>query len=87
MIFCNRIIEAKIVLKEMKNCSPDKIILSYLNIKSLKNKFDFLKNTVRRNIDILLISEIKLDDLFPSAQFKIDGIKAPFRFDINSKGG
>ena len=75
MIFCNRIIEAKIVLKEMKNRSPDKIILSYLNIKSLKNKFDFLKNTVHRNIDILLISEIKLDTYFHQLNLKSMGLR------------
>ena len=64
---CNRIIEAKIVLKEMKNRSPDKLILGHLNISLLKNKFDFLKNTIGRKVDIVLISETKLNDSFPSA--------------------
>ena len=31
---CNRIIEAKIELKEMKNRLPDKLILGHLNINS-----------------------------------------------------
>ena len=54
---CNRIIEAEIKLKEIKNRSPDKWILGHLNIYSSKNKFDSLKNTTCRNMDILLISE------------------------------
>ena len=34
-----------------------------------------------------MISETKLDDSFPSAQFLIKGFSAPYRFDRNSKGG
>ena len=54
---CNRIIEAEIGLKEMKNFSPDKLILDHLNINSLTNKFDSLENNIDINIDIVLISE------------------------------
>ena len=32
-------------------------------------------------MDILLISETKLDDSFPSAQFLLDGISKPYRLD------
>ena len=32
-----------------------------------------------------MISETKLDDLFPSAQFKSHGFRAPFRFDRNGE--
>ena len=34
-----------------------------------------------------MISETKLDDSFPSAQFLIKGFSAPYRLDRNSKGG
>ena len=68
---CNRIIKPKIGLKEMKKRLPDKIIFSHLNINSLRNKFDSVKNTIGRNIGILWISEAKVDDSFPSAQCKI----------------
>ena len=46
---CDRIIEAEIRLKEMKNLSPDKLILGHLNIDSSRNKFDSLKDTLGRN--------------------------------------
>ena len=65
---CNRIIEAEIKLKEIKNRSPDKWILGHLNIYSSKNKFDSLT---------------KLDDSFPSAMgsvLRFDGFRAAFSF-------
>ena len=42
---------------------------------------------VENNADILLISETKLDDLFPSGQFKICGFSMPYRYDRDSMGG
>ena len=42
---------------------------------------------VENNADILLISETKLDDSFPSGQFKICGFTMPFRYDRISMGG
>ena len=38
-------------------------------------------------MDILLISETKLDDSFPSAQFLLDGFSKPYRLDRCSNGG
>ena len=34
-----------------------------------------------------MISETKLDDSFPTAQFVLHGFSAPYRLDMNSKGG
>ena len=42
---------------------------------------------VENNADILLISETKLDDSFPSGQFTICGFGMPYRYDRNSMGG
>ena len=39
------------------------------------------------NIDVLVVTETKLDDSFPSAQFFIDGFSAPYRLDRNKRGG
>ena len=38
-------------------------------------------------MDVLVISETKLDDSFPIGQFKIPGYSSPFRLDRNQKGG
>ena len=64
----------------------NELILGHLNINSIPNKFEVLKFMIDNNIDIFLISETKLDDSFPSAQFLIKGFSALYRFDRNSKG-
>ena len=49
--------------------SPDKLILGRVSINSIRNKSDSLVYMLEKNVDIFLISETKLDDPFPSAQF------------------
>ena len=70
----------------MKIQFPDKLIIAHLNINSIRNKFDSLSFIVENNADILLISETKLDDSFPSGQFKIHGFCMPYLYDRNSMG-
>ena len=41
---------------------------------------------VKENIDILLISETKIDDSFPVGQFIIDDFSPPYRLDRNCPG-
>ena len=57
-----------------------------MNINSLRNKFDFLVDRLNNYIDILLIVETKLDDSFPTGQFRIDGFQL-YRLDRCSHGG
>ena len=61
--------------------------MAHLNINSLRNKFDSLVDQIKGNIDILVISETKLDESFPVGQFKIPGFATPFRRDRNELGG
>ena len=42
---------------------------------------------IKGNVDILVISETKLDESFPVGQFKIPGFVTPFRRDRNKFGG
>ena len=79
--------DAKTGLKEMEIRSPDKLILGHVNINSTRNKFDFLIYMLDKNVDIFLISETKLDDSFPLAQFKIEGFTTLYRYDRNNKIG
>ena len=46
-----------------------------------------LLSMVKDNIDLLMVSETKLDSSFPQTQFIIEGIAPPFRYDRNSHGG
>ena len=61
--------------------------MGHVNINPIRNKFDSLIYLLDRNIDIFLISETKLDDSFPSVQFKIEGFTIPYRYDRNDTGG
>ena len=60
-------------LKSIRIRNLNKIVIGHLNINSLRNKFDFLVTQVKGYIDILMISETKLDESFPIGQFLIDG--------------
>ena len=61
--------------------------MGHLNINSVRNKFEALTYIVDNNIDLLLISETKLDDSFPTAQFQMKGFGVPCRYGRNGKGG
>ena len=43
--------------------------MRHLSINSVRNKFDGLVENVKGNINLLMISEFKLDDSFPFGQF------------------
>ena len=60
--------------------------MAHLNINSIRNKIEDLNFLVAKNVDILVISETKLDESFPTRQFLIDDVKKPFRYDRNSNG-
>ena len=46
-----------------------------------------MADIVKVNIDILMISESKLDDSFLDSQFFIEGFGEPFRLDRSRNGG
>ena len=62
--------DAKKGLKEIKIHAPDKLILSHLNINSVRNKFEEITYIINNYIDLHLISETKLDDSFPDRNDK-----------------
>ena len=49
--------------------------MAQLNINSLSNKFDSLARMLHNNLDILLISETKIDSSFPTAWFQIESYR------------
>ena len=75
------------MLQDLKIKNRKGIIIAYLNINSIRNKFEPLKCLISKNIDILAIAETKLDSSFKTAQFFLDGFKPPFRYDRNKSGG
>ena len=74
-------------LRQYCELHPHKIKIAHININSIRNKLDLLSDQVKGNGDILMISEIKIDESFPVCQFEIDGFNIPFRVDRDQKGG
>ena len=74
-------------LKNIRSKNVNNIIIAQININSTKNKFELLSHFVSGNIDILIITETKLDKSFPSGQFLLHGYSEPFRLDRNQFGG
>ena len=65
----------------------NRILIGHLNINSLRNKFEILVSSIAVNLDILMISETKLEQSFPVSQFLIPGFENPIRLDRSSSGG
>ena len=74
-------------LNELRLKSKNRVIIGHLNINSVRNKFEEFKMLTANNLDIILISETKLDASFPSKQFLIDGYSPPYRMDRSNSGG
>ena len=62
------------------------IIVEILNINSISPKFDEFKLMLSGYFDVIIVTETKLDDSFPRAQFCIDGFSIPYRLDNNRNG-
>ena len=65
----------------------NKLIFAHLNINSIRNKFDSLADVIKYNIDILMISETKVDDSFPDGQFFLDDFGRSFLLNRNRNDG
>ena len=72
---------------EIRKKNPNHIIIAHLNINSIRNIFEMLKEVVGNKIDVLLISKTKLDDTFPLNQFILEGFTPPYRIDRTAHGG
>ena len=79
--------DAKSELRNLRLKTLGLMIVGYININSIRNKLDPLKEIVSNNIDILMIAETKLDASFPKEQFFIEVYSDPLRLDRNDGGG
>ena len=75
------------LLNKLKLKNVNRLVIGHLNINSLPHKFDQLKSIIGKNIDILVITETRIDSSFPNSQFRIEGFSMPYRFDRNRLGG
>ena len=79
--------DPKASLQALKAKNVDRPIVAHININFLASKFEPLESLIKDNIDILLVSETKLDETFPSGQFVIKGYGKPIRLDRNRGHG
>ena len=77
----NNLQDDMLVLKNLRVSYPNNIITGHLNIISIRNKFEMLPLSIAQYVDILMLSETKLDSTFPSIQFLINGFSVPHRLD------
>ena len=73
-------------LPNLRVKNMNRLLKGNLNITSISNKFDQLKRFVRRKVDILFITETKLNSTSPTSQFLMEGYSEPYRSDRNRKG-
>ena len=58
-------------LKQLRNQNPHRIIIGHFNINSIRNKFESLVRFVGNNLDILIVSETKIDVTLSESRFLI----------------
>ena len=73
-------------LEKIRISFINQLIICQLNINSLRNKFEALKHILSGNLDILVVTESKLDASFPGNQFRMDGYSPPYRVDHRKWG-
>ena len=74
-------------IRELRIRNVNRVLIGNLNINSIRNKFDQLKDTVLKYIDILNLTETKLTETVLISQFLIDGFSKLCRFDRSKHGG
>ena len=73
-------------LSELVIKNTNRLIIGNLSISSISNKFDNLKAMIEGIVDILVVTETKLDSTFPINQFYINGFTKPYGLDRNRNG-
>ena len=79
--------DPKEIMECLKIKHRDRPIIAHLNINFLDPKFEPLRDIIKDNVDILLVSETKINESYPEGRFFIEGYKEPIRLDRNKNGG
>ena len=73
-------------LKLIHKTNLNKLVVAYLNVNSIRNKFETLIQNVSEEVDLLIISEIKLDESLRKSQILTKDFSDSFRIDRNVHG-
>ena len=83
----NQSINASDILSNPKVRVNNKLIIGNLNINTLAGKFDKLKLMVQHKVDILVLTETKINSSFLNQQFHNEGFCFSYRLNRNKHGG
>ena len=61
--------DVRSILGSLKLRNVNRLIFVQINVNFIRNEFELLFSLVSSNIDLLLISETKIDNTFPVSQF------------------
>ena len=75
-----------LLLCKQKKSNHNRLIFSTLNVNSVPNKLDDIRTTIADFVDILIITDSKLDQSFPESQFFLNRFSKSFRKDRNRHG-
>ena len=73
-------------MRILRKRNINKTIVAHLNKKLLRNKFDSLIGQITGDIDILMVTEAKLDESFQTGQFIIESFEVTYTVDQNYNG-
>lgn len=74
-------------MHRLRRDQPKNVFIGYININSIRNKFESFKCVMGDLFDVITVAETKLDSSFPSSQFVMDGYSNPYRLDISANRG
>ena len=69
------------ILSQLRSKTLSRPIIGHININFLEGKFEALKSLIKHTLDIFVVTETKIDESYPTSQFKIEGFGRPFRLD------
>ena len=75
------------ILKNLRFQNANRLVCAQVSISYFRNKFNLLIEIVNNNINVLMISETKLDASFPTGQFHIQSFSELYKLDKNNNGG
>jgi len=79
--------EVSQVIRQIRVKNMNRVIIGHLNINFMAPKLDAIRTIIPGNVDIMVFSETKLDDSYPTTQLLIEGFRKPFRLERNTRVG
>lgn len=73
-------------LRQFRLRNVNTVIIGNIKLNFLPATFDQVKKVILKKVNILVITETRLDDTFPLGLFYVEGFTMYYRFDRNRNG-